>query len=68
MDCAKRVNRFIALKAIADYLTFGILRVTRQPLMRSGGNFLVKGTSATVQKNMVLLYNRRSQSNDELAA
>jgi hypothetical protein len=62
------MNRLVTLNAVADYLSFGIPSVVRQPTMRGGGYFLVEGTSATVQKNMALFHDHSSQSSNELAA
>jgi hypothetical protein len=62
------VDWLVALKAIADDSIFFIHPVTFQPLLRGGGDFLVEGTTTTIQKNMALSHDLSPQLSNELAA
>jgi hypothetical protein len=55
------MNLLVAPQSVADNRGIGISAVTIQPRLGGNRNFLIDGTLATIQEDMVLLDNLRSR-------
>jgi hypothetical protein len=51
------MNLLVVPQSVADNRGIGISAVTIQPRLGGNSNFLIDGTLATIQKDMVLLDN-----------